>query len=274
MSTDTNATGDIGSRPEEQRSSILEVDNVTKKFGGLSAVDGASFAVEEGSFTGLVGPNGAGKSTMFNCITGVHDIDEGRIILDGEEIQGLQPQEVVARGLGRTFQHPKIFRGMTVRENLAFAARNQSGESISGALFRPGRVRTEEAATRERVDEILEFLEFTEHAEEFASDLSGGQRKLLELGRVLMLDPEVILFDEPMAGVNPSLTDDLIERLHDLNEEGRTIFLIEHDMDVIMNNCERVVVMHNGQTLAAGPPKAIQQNDEVREAYLGGGDDV
>ncbi|MXR20368.1 ABC transporter ATP-binding protein [Halobacterium bonnevillei] len=251
---------------------LLEVDGVVKQFGGLVAVDGVSFGVEEASITGLIGPNGAGKSTLFNCITGVYDVDGGAVRLDGEEIQGLSPTKVARRGVGRTFQTPKTFRGMTVRENMAFAARHQTGERALGALLRPGTIREEEADVQARVDDTLEFLELDHLADDYASGLSGGQRKLLELGRVLMLDPEIIMLDEPVAGVNPSLTDDLLARLRELNDRGRTILFIEHDMDVVMENCDRVVVMHNGQTLASGPPDIVQDDERVVEAYLGGVD--
>jgi len=249
---------------------LLDVDGVVKRFGGLVAVDGATFDVADGSITGLIGPNGAGKSTLFNCITGVYTPDAGEVRLDGEPIHGRSPNEVAQRGVGRTFQTPKTFRGMTVRENLAFAARNQTGERALGALLRPGTVRREEADVRERVDDTLEFLELDHLADEFASGLSGGQRKLLELGRVLMVDPEIVLLDEPVAGVNPALTDQLLDRLHDLNDRGRTILLIEHDMDVVMNHCDRVVVLHNGETLAVGAPEIVQEDARVVEAYLGG----
>jgi branched-chain amino acid transport system ATP-binding protein len=251
---------------------LLELDGVVKSFGGLRAVDGATFDVEEGSITGLIGPNGAGKSTLFDCVTGVHTPEEGEIRLGGESIGGLAPNEVADRGVGRTFQTPKIFQGMSVRENLAFAAREQTGERALAALARPGTVRREEATVRETVDETLEFLELDDLAEEFASGLSGGQRKLLELGRVLMMDPEIVLLDEPLAGVNPALADDLLDRLHELNDRGRTILFIEHDMDLVMNHCDSVVVLHNGRTLASGPPDIIQEDERVVEAYLGGYD--
>lgn len=257
---------------EGERGAILEVDDVTKTFGGLVAVDAAAFTVEEGSITGLIGPNGAGKSTLFNCITGMHAPDGGEIRLHGDEIQGLRPNKVAHRGVGRTFQTPHIFSGMTVRENLAFARMDQSGEEVVNALANPGTVADEEAAIQSKVDEVLEFLSLEEHADEYATGLSGGQRKLLELGRVLMLDPDILMLDEPVAGVNPSLTDDLLDYLHELNDRGRTIFFIEHDMNIVMNHCDRVVVLHNGETLASGPPSIVQEDERVVEAYLGGYD--
>ncbi|MFD1647170.1 ABC transporter ATP-binding protein [Haloarchaeobius litoreus] len=275
MSTDQQSPTD-GSAPDgsttDDGADLLEVDGVVKHFGGLVANDGVTFGVEEASITGLIGPNGAGKSTLFDCITGVHTPDEGAVRLDGEPIHGLSPTKVARRGVGRTFQTPKTFRGMTVRENMAFAAREQTGETALGALFRPGTIRDEEAEIQATVDETLEFLKLDHLADEYASGLSGGQRKLLELGRVLMMDPRIILLDEPVAGVNPSLTEELLARLEELNDRGRTILFIEHDMDVVMAHCDRVVVMHDGRTLAVGPPEIVQQDERVVEAYLGGVD--
>jgi len=249
---------------------ILSVEELKKAFGGLQAVDGATFTVSEGTITGLIGPNGAGKTTMFDLLTGVIAPDSGTVRFRDESIQGRHPEDIVAEGIGRTFQTPRIFRGMTVRENLAFAAQAQSGESALNAVFRDGRVSKEEAQLRAEVDDILSFLDLAELAEEYARGLSGGQRKLLELGRVLMLDPDLILLDEPVAGVNPVLAEDLLDRLHALNDEGRTLLLIEHDMEVVMNNCDWIIVLHNGQVLATGPPEEIRNNEAVLEAYLGG----
>jgi branched-chain amino acid transport system ATP-binding protein len=249
---------------------VLSVEAVVKTFGGLTAVDGATFDVPEGSITGLIGPNGAGKTTLFDVVTGVHAPDSGCIRLGGREIQGKSPDEIARLGVGRTFQTPRVFRGMTVAENVAFAATGQTGESAVGALVRGGTVAREEVDLRERVDETLDFLELDHLADEYARGLSGGQRKLLELGRVLMLDPELIMLDEPVAGVNPALTDDLLDRLHALNDEGRTLLLIEHDMDVVMTHCDHVVVMADGRKLASGAPEAVQADEQVVEAYLGG----
>ncbi len=249
---------------------ILSVEDLKKSFGGLQAVDGATYTVSEGSITGLIGPNGAGKTTMFNLLTGMLAPDSGTVHFRGETVQGQTPEAIVAEGIGRTFQTPRIFRGMTVRENLAFAAQGQSGESVINAVLRSGRVSREETTLREEVDDILSFLDLADLAEEYARGLSGGQRKLLELGRVLMLDPDLILLDEPVAGVNPVLAEDLLNRLHALNDEGRTLLLIEHDMEVVMDNCDWIIVLHNGQVLATGPPEEIRENEEVLEAYLGG----
>jgi branched-chain amino acid transport system ATP-binding protein len=252
------------------RPPALAVDDLVKTFGGITAVDGASFTVPEGSVTGLIGPNGAGKSTLFDLVTGVSTPDSGTIRLQGEPVVGRAPHEVAAAGVGRTFQTPKIFAGMSVADNLAFAATGQTGESALNALFRAGTVADEEHALDERVAETLDFLDLTPLADEYARGLSGGQRKLLELGRVLMLDPSLLMLDEPAAGVNPALTDRLLERVRALNDEGRTVVLIEHDVDLVMRECDHVVVMHNGSTLATGPPEEIQANDRVIDAYLGG----
>jgi len=268
MSTEPSTSD--AERDHDDPTALLEVDNVVKHFGGLVAVNGVTFDVGDGSITGLIGPNGAGKSTLFNCITGVHTPDSGEVRLDSDPIQWLSPTEVARRGVGRTFQTPKTFHGMTVRANLAFAAKHQTGEQALGALFRPGTVHEEETNIQSEVDETLDFLELDHLANEYGSALSGGQRKLLELGRVLMMDPEIILLDEPVAGVNPSLTEDLLARLHDLNDRGRTILFIEHDMDIVMEHCDRVVVMHNGETLAVGIPEIVQEDERVIEAYLGG----
>jgi branched-chain amino acid transport system ATP-binding protein len=248
----------------------LAVDDVVKTFGGITAVDGASFTVPDGSVTGLIGPNGAGKSTLFDLVTGVLAPDSGSIRLRGEDVVGRAPHEIAAAGVGRTFQTPKTFPGMSVADNLAFAATDQTGESAIAALVRPGVVAAEERALDERVRETLDFLDLSHLADEYARGLSGGQRKLLELGRVLMLDPSLLLLDEPAAGVNPALTDRLLQRLRALNDEGRTVLLVEHDLDLVMRECDHIVVVHNGSTLATGTPEEIRTNDRVVEAYLGG----
>lgn len=268
--TDVDAAAVNAGAAGDASEAVLALDGVCKRFGGLVAVDGATFSVAPGEITGLIGPNGAGKSTLFDCITGVHTPDEGEIRLTGDSIQGLSTHEISAQGLGRTFQTPRVFRGMTVRENLAFASPSQTGERALQVLARRGRVQTEERTVQQTVDEALQFLELEHLADEYADGLSGGQRKLLELGRVLMMDPEIILLDEPVAGVNPALVEELLEKLHELNATGRTIFFIEHDMDIIMNHCDKVIVLHNGRTLATGSPDIVRDDDRVIDAYLGG----
>jgi branched-chain amino acid transport system ATP-binding protein len=249
----------------------LRVQNLRKEFGGITAVDGASFSVEEGSLTGLIGPNGAGKSTTFNCIAGVHEPTSGHVYFQGEDITGLRPHQVADRGLVRTFQIARELPEMTVLENMMLAPRGQTGESLTHAVtpgLRSGVVADEEAL-RERAWETLEFFEIDHLAEEFAGTLSGGQRKLLEMARVLMTDPEVVLLDEPLAGVNPTLERKLLDRIHALREEGLTFLLVEHDMDVIMENCEHIIVMHQGTVLAEGGADAVRNDDRVIDAYLG-----
>ena len=249
----------------------LRVENLVKRFGGITAVDGASFEIEEGSLTGLIGPNGAGKSTTFNCITGVHESTTGTIYFKGEDITGLEPYQIAQRGLVRTFQIARELEEMTVLENLMLAPKNQHGESVVRSVtpgFRRGVV-SEEKEIRDRVWEMLEFFEIDHLAGEYAGNLSGGQRKLLEMARALMTAPEVVLLDEPLAGVNPTLEEKLLDRIHELREEGYTFLLVEHDMDVIMNNCERIIVMHQGKVLADGTAEDIQNNEQVVEAYLG-----
>ncbi len=261
--------GDAGGRTTDP---VLRVEGLEKRFGGIVAVDGATFEVERGSITGLIGPNGAGKSTTFNCITGVHRPDGGTVVFDGDDITGGSPERIANEGLVRTFQIARELPEMTVLENVMLGPKGQIGESIwrSVAPIARGAVITQEAELRERAWETLEFFEIDHLAEEYAGTLSGGQRKLLELARALSTDPEILLLDEPMAGVNPSLERKLLDRIHDLREEGYSFLLVEHDMDVIMEHCEHVVVMHQGEVLAEGTPEAIQSNEAVIEAYLGG----
>jgi branched-chain amino acid transport system ATP-binding protein len=261
--------------PEPAGDAPLRVEGLRKEFGGITAVDGASFVVEDQSLTGLIGPNGAGKSTTFNCITGVHEPTAGEVYFEGENIAGLAPNQVANRGLVRTFQIARELEGMTVLENMMLAPQGQLGEQLYRSVLPGlrGDVVTQEEEMREAVWETLEFFEIDHLAEEEAGNLSGGQRKLLELARALMTDPDMMLLDEPFAGVNPTLEEKLLDRIHQLREdEGLTFLLVEHDMDVIMNNCDPVIVMHQGQVLAEGKPEEIRDNEQVIEAYLG--DDI
>ena len=249
----------------------LRVDSLRMEFGGITAVDGTSFVVEDGTLTGLIGPNGAGKSTTFNCITGVYMPTAGHVYFQGEEITGLAPHQIARRGLVRTFQIARELEEMTVFENMMLAPQHQRGESLIASVV-PGlraAVVTEERGLRAEVWETLEFFEIDHLAHEYAGNLSGGQRKLLELARALMTDPEMLLLDEPLAGVNPTLEKKLLERIHALRAEGYTFLLVEHDMEVIMENCARVIVMHQGQVLAEGAPAEIKEDEAVIDAYLG-----
>ncbi|MFB6250903.1 MAG: ABC transporter ATP-binding protein [Halobellus sp.] len=264
---------DLGtSGPSVGEAYPLEVDNLRKTFGGLTAVDDASFRVERGSLTGLIGPNGAGKSTTFNLITGMLRPDAGSVTFDGEEITGETPHAIANRGLVRTFQIARELQEMTVLENMMLAPKFQRGETLWRSVtpgFR-GNVIQQESELLERVWNVLEFFEIDHIAEEYAGNLSGGQRKLLELARALLTDPDMLLLDEPFAGVNPSLERRLLDHIHELREQGYTFLLVEHDMDLIMENCERVIVLHQGRVLTEGTPDEIQANEEVIEAYLGG----
>jgi len=282
---ETNAPGDVEiEEPEAQDSEVeeaakhtpraipLRVEGLRKEFGGIVAVDGASFEVEERSLTGLIGPNGAGKSTTFNCITGVHKPTAGQIYFQGEDITGLPPNQVANRGLVRTFQIARELEEMTVLENMMLAPKGQRGEALWRSVL-PGfrnSVKKQEEEVLEECWEMLEFFEIDHLAHEYAGNLSGGQRKLLELARVLLTDPTMLLLDEPFAGVNPSLESRLLGHLHELREQGYTFLIVEHDMDLIMQNCERVIVMHQGEVLTEGTPEEVKSNEAVIEAYLGG----
>ncbi len=260
------------SRTAATSDAILRVSNLEKHFGGITAVDGASFDIERGSLTGLIGPNGAGKSTTFNCIAGVHTPDGGQVIFDGTDITGAAPERVAQAGLVRTFQIARELPEMTVLENMMLAPGRQLGESLWRSVA-PGsrsRVIDQEKELREQAWETLEFFEIDHLAEEYAGALSGGQRKLLELARALSTEPNMLLLDEPMAGVNPSLEQKLLDRIHELKAQGYTFLLVEHDMDIIMNHCDHIIVMHQGDVLASGTAADIQSNDAVIEAYLGG----
>jgi len=317
---------------------LLEVRDLRKTFGGITAVDGATFDVEEQTITGLIGPNGAGKTTTFNLISGFYRPDSGEIRYDGTDLQEImrpsraeqeiwvtaagvgvgglglataaatggstlalgvgtvvgagvgaaayfgqesfratvleekrhRPFQVARSGLARTFQITRELQGMTVLENMMFAPQDQRGEHLVNAWFRQGTVDEEETAIRERAEEMLQLLEIDHLRDEYAGNLSGGQRKLLELGRVLMTDPEMILLDEPMAGVNPTLTKKLLERIETLREEGYTFCIVEHDMDVIMNLSDTIIVMDQGRKLMQGTPEEVRSDERVIDAYLGG----
>lgn len=250
---------------------MISVDNIVKQFGGLRAVDGCSFDVPAGSITGLIGPNGAGKSTLFAIAAGFLRADAGRVTLAGVDITSLAPHKRFHKGLVRTFQVPREFSHMTVLENLMLVPSAQTGEQVWNVLLHYGRVRARERAVQERADDVLEFLQLTQLRDELAGNLSGGQKKLLELGRTMMTDARVVLLDEPGAGVNRTLLARLaedIQRLH--RERGYTFCIIEHDMDLIARLCDPVIVMAEGRVLTQGTMEQVRRNEAVREAYLGG----
>lgn len=248
----------------------LEVRDAAIAFGGVKAVDAMSLRVATGEVIGLIGPNGAGKTTMFNLIAGTLRPDSGAISIGGARVERETAARRTSRGLARTFQIPRPFAGMTVLENMLTAVQGQAGESLLGNLLAPGRVRREERAAIERAHELLDFLQLSRLAGEEARVLSGGQRKLLELGRALMAKPRIVLLDEPAAGVNPALLDFIIDRIAAINAEGITILLIEHNIEMIARLCSRVVVMAAGRWLAEGRPEAVTADPRVVEAYLGG----
>lgn len=318
---------------------LLEVENLQKDFGGITAVDGISFELEAGQVTGLIGPNGAGKTTTFNLVSGFYKPDGGTICFEGTDTQKLmrpapaehgvwtsasagflgligaatgrvtygvspevlaggavaggvvgiglyvgqnainnrrgtykhsRPFRLARQGMVRTFQITRELTEMTVLENLMLAPPNQTGEGPLNAVIRRGKIAEEEERFRERAEEIIELLKLDHLRDEKAGNLSGGQRKLLELGRVLMLDPDLVMLDEPVAGVNPALTDQIMEAISSMRDEGYGFCIVEHEMDVIMSLSDKIIAMAEGQKMAEGPPEAVQQDEQVLESYLGG----
>ena len=240
------------------------------RFGGIRAVDGASLTIESGAITGLIGPNGAGKTTLFNVIAGLHRPTSGHVYLDGDEITGLQPHELFAKGVLRTFQIAHEFSTLTVRENLMTVPGGQSGERLRNVWLRPGRIRAEEAALRAKADEVIEFLKLSAVADELAGNLSGGQKKLVELGRTMMAEPRVVLLDEVGAGVNRTLLKEIAGAILRLNlHRGYTFCIIEHNMELISLLCDPVIVLVEGKVLTQGSAPVIQADERVVEAYLG-----
>lgn len=248
----------------------LKVHDVRKHFGGVKAVDGCDLVVEDQTITGLIGPNGAGKSTLFNVIAGLLKPDAGTIQWNGTRIEGMPPHRVVRHGVVKTWQVPRSFGNITVLENLMLGYQGHPGESFWEIYLRPGRVAEAERAAREKAHNVLELLELGHLGQELAKNLSGGQQKLLELGQALMTDPDLVMLDEPVAGVNKVLAAKLLDRLDALRKQGKTFFLIEHDMDVVMSRCDHIIVMHQGRKLAEGPPGQVKENPRVIDSYLGG----
>jgi branched-chain amino acid transport system ATP-binding protein len=251
---------------------MIEVDDLHMHFGGIHAVDGVSMSIEGGSITGLIGPNGAGKTTLFNVIAGAYKPTSGKVYLDGADITGLPPHELFAMGMLRTFQIAHEFKTLTVRENLMMVPPRQSGEKLLDTWLHPARVREEEEGIGAKADEVIDFLQIAEVAGEFAGNLSGGQKKLLELGRTMMVDAKIVFLDEVGAGVNRTLLNTLGDAILRLQQErGYTFCMIEHDMDFISRLCDPVIVMAEGALLARGGIEEIKANEQVIEAYLGTG---
>ncbi len=250
---------------------LLQVEDAVCSFGGLKAVDHCVFDVAEGSITGLIGPNGAGKSTVFNLISGMAPLQSGRIIFDGERVDGLPAHSIARHGIARTFQIPGELSRMTVQENLALVPGYQSGEAMLNALFRPFAVRRQEHEIRAAAREVLHLLKLRHLHDELAGNLSTGQKKLLELGRALMSKPRLVLLDEPAAGVNPTLMRSLVQRIQELRDtQNITFVIVEHDVPLIMDICDTVIVLAEGRVIAKGEPDEIRHDIRVLDAYLGG----
>ena len=251
---------------------MIRVENLHRHFGGFRAVDGATLEIAKGSITGLIGPNGAGKSTLFNVIAGRLPPTSGKVIMDGEDVTGLAPHQLFGKGMLRTFQIAHEFGSMTVRENLMMVPALQSGETLWNAWFQRDKVAREEAKLRDRADEVLEFLTISHIADLKAGQISGGQKKLVELGRTLMVDAKVVFLDEVGAGVNRTLLNTIGDAILRLNSErGYTFCVIEHDMDFIGRICNPVICMAEGKVLAQGTLAEIKADERVIEAYLGTG---
>jgi branched-chain amino acid transport system ATP-binding protein len=251
---------------------LIRVENIHKRFGGLRAVDGASLEIAEGSITGLIGPNGAGKTTLFNVVAGVFEPTEGRVYLDDVDITGLKPHELFHKGLLRTFQIAHEFATLTVLENLMMVPGDQAGETLINTWFRHAKVRAEEATIRSKAEGVAEFLNLTDLLGEPAGNLSGGQKKLLELGRTMMVDAKIVFLDEVGAGVNRTLLRTIGDAILRLNRErGYTFCMIEHDMDFISRLCDPVIVMAEGAVLMQGTAEEVKADPRVIEAYLGSG---
>jgi ABC-type branched-subunit amino acid transport system ATPase component len=251
---------------------MLEIDTVTKRFSGVRALQNVSLALEPGEIVGLIGPNGAGKTTLFNVVSGLLEPDDGAVVHDGTEITGWPPHRIAQAGITRSFQISRSLYTMTVLDNLLLMPPDQPGETITGALVRPAAASTREAAIRERAEEVLETVALEEMRTAYARELSGGQQKLLELGRALMTDPDAILLDEPLAGVAPELVPGLLERIERIARDRDVgILIIEHDLAAIQSVSDRLVVLSDGQVITSGPPEKVRNDDEVIELYVEGG---
>ncbi|WP_292289268.1 ABC transporter ATP-binding protein [Marivita sp.] len=248
---------------------LLRIRNISKDFGEFRAVNDVSIDIRTGAITGLIGPNGAGKTTLFNVLTGMLKPTSGTVHLDGQDVTGFAPDALFGLGLGRTFQIPRPFARMSVLENVMLAPMAQLGERLWGPFLEAAKMRDQEATIRKRAMEVLEFVTLAPLADQAAGQISGGQMKLLELARILMGDPKLILLDEPAAGVNPTLTKTLIEKIEELNRDGKTFVIIEHDMDFVMQHCDPVIALAEGRKVFEGTAEDAQSNTVLLDAYLG-----
>jgi neutral amino acid transport system ATP-binding protein len=247
---------------------IIVADNVVRKFGGLTAVNVDHLEIQRGAITALIGPNGAGKTTFFNLLTGFDQVDEGSWTFNGIKISGTPPHKVARMGMVRTFQLTKALYRLTVIDNMLLAATKQKGESILRAAL-PFLWNSQEKAAMARSEELLTRFKLIDKRDDFAAALSGGQRKLLEMARALMVEPELVMLDEPMAGVNPALKQSLLGHIKDLREDGMTVLFVEHDMDMVRDISDWVIVMAQGEIVAEGPPNVVMRDKAVIDAYLG-----
>ncbi len=252
---------------------ILVADDVQRRFGGLTAVDVKHLEIQRGAITALIGPNGAGKTTLFNLLTGFDKPDDGRWSFNGKPLSGVPSYKVARRGMVRTFQLTKSLNRLTVIENMRLGATGQRGESLLAAMLKPLWGAQEKTVTA-RADELLARFKLDTKRDDLAGSLSGGQRKLLEMARALMVGPEMVMLDEPMAGVNPALTQSLLGHVKDLREQGMTVLFVEHDMDMVRDIADWAIVMAQGAIVAEGPPAAVMANPAVIDAYLGGHHDA
>jgi ABC-type branched-subunit amino acid transport system ATPase component len=248
---------------------ILEVQNLFKEFDGIKAIDGLSLEVKENSILSIVGPNGSGKTTLFNLITRFSRADKGKIVFEGKDITFLSPYKIARLGIGRTFQNIRLFPQISVLDNIMLALKYEKGENFFHSLFQTKRMKREETENLKKAEEILKFVGLLEKKEELAENLSHGQRKLLELARVLALNPKLLLLDEPFAGVFPETRKKIVDLFRTLKDQGKTIVFIEHNINLVWDVAERIVVLNYGKKIAEGTPEEIKENEEVQKIYLG-----